>query len=405
MTESVLRKLIIGLAALGLFGLNFSFIARSAVQTQTCIVDIGSNIQRIDGFGFSTAWCPAITTAQAALLFGTGSGQLGFSILRCRIDPNRNWSTEKANASIAHSMGVTVMGTEWTPPASMKTNNSLICGDLLASQYASYANYLNQAATTIGLDYVSFQNEPDFCPNPGYESSNPTPTEVATWCANNAPAVGKPIIAPEAVNFSDSYTNAILNNTQAANNVTIIGGHFYGGGNSVHQNALNHNKHVWETEHFINGTDLGTAMTVAKEVSDAMNNQFSAYLWWWIMPNNAASFINGTTVDLRGYVLGQWAHWVRPGKVRCASTYNPQPNVFVTAFHNNGLVIVALNMSTSSLRQTFTIQHAPTLSTATPFQTGGSSNRKLTQLSAVKVSNNSFSFTMGGQTVTTFVLQ
>src|SRR5215831_7162252 len=137
MNESVLRKLIFGAATLALFGVSFSFIAQSAVQSQTCFVDIGNNIQRIDGFGFSTAWCPALSSAQGDLLFGTSSGQLGFSLLRCRIDPNRSWSTETANASVAHARGAKVMGTAWTPPAAMKNNNSTVCGDLLTSQYSA----------------------------------------------------------------------------------------------------------------------------------------------------------------------------------------------------------------------------------------------------------------------------
>jgi glucuronoarabinoxylan endo-1,4-beta-xylanase len=373
-------------------------------QAGMCFINVTSNQQTIDGFGFSTAWCPAFSSGQTNVLFGTGSGQLGFSLLRIRIDPGgqANWGTEQGHASAAHAMGVKVLGTPWTPPASMKNNNSTICGDLLSSHYGDFANYLKQAAGFIGLDYVSFQNEPDFCPNPGYDSSNPTSTEVANWLASNAPTVGKPIVAPETVNFSDTYTNAIVNNTAAKNNTTFIAGHFYGGGNSVHQNALNAGKHVWETEHFINGTDLGTAMTVAKEVSDAMNNQFSAYFWWWIMPNHAESFIEGTTVDNRGYVLGQFAHWVRPGKIRCSTTYNPQANVFVTAYHNNGLVIVVLNTGSSTVTQNFTIQNASGITTLTPFQTGGPSNRHMTQLSAVTVTNNQFSFSLPPQTVTTF---
>src|ERR1043165_2351391 len=49
-------------------------------QAQTAIINVGSNLQSIDGFGFSTAWCPAITSAQGSVLFGTGAGQLGFSL-------------------------------------------------------------------------------------------------------------------------------------------------------------------------------------------------------------------------------------------------------------------------------------------------------------------------------------
>ena len=385
--------------AAGFIALVMLTLSTSA-QAQTAFINVTANQQVIDGFGFSTAWTPVMSSAQGNILFGTGSGQLGFSLMRSRIDPNRNWANETANASIAHSHGAKVLGTAWTPPASMKNNNNVICGDLLASQYSAYANHLNQAATAIGLDFVSFQNEPDFCPNPGYESSNPTPTEIETWVANNAPTVGKPIVVPEAVNFNNSYSDPTLNNSTAASHVTYIAGHFYGGGNTVHQNALNHGKHVWETEHYINGTDIGTAMTVAKEVSDAMNNQFSAYFWWWIMPNDPASFIEGTTVDLRGYVLGQFAHWVRPGKNRCTATYNPQANIFVTAYHNGGIVIVALNMGGSTVNQTFTIQNASGVTSMTPIQT--SSSRHLAQLSAVSVTNNTFTYALPPQSVTTF---
>ena len=372
----------------------------AAASAQTATINIAANQQTIDGFGFSTAWCPAITSAQGNVLFGTGSGELGFSLLRSRIDPNENWANEPTNASIAHSHGAKVLGTPWTPPASMKTNGSLICGDLQTSDYGSYATHLSHAVSGIGLDFVSFQNEPDWCPNPGYESSNPTPTEILNWVLNDAPSVGKPIVVSESLGFNDSYTDPILNNSTAASHVTYIAGHFYGNGNYVHQNALNHGKHVWETEHYINGTDIGTAMTVAKEVSDAMNNRFSAYFWWWIMPNDPASFINGTTVDLRGYMLGQFAHWVRPGKNRVTATYNAQSNIYVTAYHNGGIVIVALNMGTSTVNQTFVIQNASGVTSMTPIQT--SSSRKLSQLSAVTVTNNTFTYSLPGQSVTTF---
>jgi glucuronoarabinoxylan endo-1,4-beta-xylanase len=370
------------------------------LKAGTCTINVTANSQVIDGFGFSTAWSGVMSSAQADLLFGTGSGQLGFSLLRCRIDPNRSWANETANASAAHARGAKVMGTPWTPPANMKNNNSLICGDLLSSQYGNFANHLRDAANTIVLDWVSMQNEPNFCPNPGYESCLPTASEMTTWCANNAPTVGKPIIVAETVQFNDPVTDTILNNSTAASHVSIIAGHFYGGGNSVHQNALNHGKHVWETEHFINGTDIGTAMTVAKEISDAMNNQFSAYFWWWISQGDPASFINGTTVDKRGWAMGQFARFVRPGKNRCSSTYNPTSNIFVTAYHNSGIVVVALNTGGSSVSQTFTFQNASGITTLLVHRTSSSQN--MASIANATVSNNSFTYTLPAQSITTF---
>src|SRR5581483_4682229 len=106
------------------------FTLSLSAHAQTATINIASNLQTIDGFGFSTAWTPAMTSAQGNTLFGTSSGQLGFSLLRVRIDPNESWGNEPSNAATAHSHGAKVLGTPWTPPASEKTNNSTICGDL-----------------------------------------------------------------------------------------------------------------------------------------------------------------------------------------------------------------------------------------------------------------------------------
>ena len=101
--------------------------------------------------------------------------------------------------------------------------------------------------------------------------------------------------------------------------------------------------------------------------------------------------------------MGQFAHWIRPGKLRCATTYNPHSNIYVTAYHNNGLVIVALNTGGSAVNQTFTIQNASGVTSVTPFQTGGLNNEHMARLSTVSVSNNTFTYSLPAQSITTFV--
>jgi glucuronoarabinoxylan endo-1,4-beta-xylanase len=239
-------------------------IATAALTSHagTCTINLTANQQTIDGFGFASVFAPVMTSAQGNTFFGTSSGQLGFSLLRVQIDPNKNWATDTSNASIAHSHGAKVLGTPWSPPPAMKDNNNIVGGHLLTSQYGAYATYLNSAAPSIGLDWVSMQNEPDA--NVTYVSCFWNGSQMETWCQNNAPAVGKPIVMPESESFNDSYSDPTLNNGTAVNNITIVAGHLYGGGLSVHQNALNHGKHVWMTEHYYNGTDIGTCMTIAK---------------------------------------------------------------------------------------------------------------------------------------------
>ena len=80
---------------------------------QTATVSFSTTSQTIRGYGGAESWMPQFTTAQANALFGTGSGELGLSILRVRIDPSSttggsNWATELANAQMAHTLGATV---------------------------------------------------------------------------------------------------------------------------------------------------------------------------------------------------------------------------------------------------------------------------------------------------------
>lgn len=370
---------------------------------QSCTVDLGTDEQTIDGFGFCTTWSPVMTSDQAQVLFGTADGQLGFTLLRVYIDETGDFSSDAANAVIAHAYGATVLGTAWTPPPAMKTSNSSVGGSLLPSQYAAYAAYLAGAAQAIGLDLVSFQNEPDILVT--YQSCTWTPQQMETFMDNNAAAVGRPIVMPESYHFDDSYSDPTLDDSAGVNQIAYVAGHLYGGGNIVHANALNHGKHVWMTEHYNTGQDLPSAMIDAKEVSDCMNNQFSAYIWWhaYHAALTDLDLLNGSAPLMNGYAIGQFSRWIRPGYVRCATTYNPQGSVYVTAYHHNlGLVIVALNTGNAPVTQTFALENG-TATSLIPYQTGGPYGRQMNRLDPVSVSAGSFTFTLDPNTVTTFV--
>ena len=131
--------------------------------------------------------------------------------------------------------------------------------------------------------------------------------------------------------------------------IAVVGGHIYGGGLYTHQNAINKGKKVWQTEHFWTGTAIGTCCSIAKEMNDCMNSRMNAYYWWWMKEGDGATFMSGSTPLKNGYTMGQFARWVRPGKVRIATTYNPSSNIYVTAYRNNGIVIVAVNTGGSAV--------------------------------------------------------
>jgi glucuronoarabinoxylan endo-1,4-beta-xylanase len=103
-------------------------------------------------------------------------------------------------------------------------------------------------------------------------------------------------------------------------------------------------------------------------------------------------------------VLAQYSKFVRPGYYRIDATRAPQTGISVSSYQNTdggNLVIIATNYTGSSVSQTFNITNAPTFSTLTPTITSASQN--LAQLSNVPVSNNSFTYTLPAQSITTFL--
>ena len=73
---------------------------------------------------------------------------------------------------------------------------------------------------------------------------------------------------------------------------------------------------------------------------------------------------------------------------------------FTVTYPKNGKVIVALNLGESTFNQTFPVQNGAGVTSMTPVQ--ASSTRPLAQLSAVPVANNTFTYELPPQSVTTF---
>jgi glucuronoarabinoxylan endo-1,4-beta-xylanase len=394
------------LAALGFVAVAGLVVSQTSLLAQTCAINTSSTYQTMDGFGASSAFADPVsmTSAQAATLFGRNNGQIGLSLWRIRIDPNEDWSTETTNAAFAHQWGARVLGTPWTPPASMKSNTNTIGGTLNTSEYAAYASYLNLAAKSIGLDYVSMQNEPDA--NVSYESCFWTGTNMENWCASNAPAVGRPIVMPESESFDYSFSDPTLDNSTAANNVTIVAGHIYGGFplSGPYTNALEHGKHIWMTEHYNEPTtNLETAVYTAWEISQCMNEQMSAYIWWRAYHPALAidDLINGTTPIVTGYMVAQFASFIRPGYVMVGATFNPSPGVFVTAYTGGGtLVVVAVNTNSLPVTQGFSISG---MSVPLMIPTVTSSNLSMAQVTGIPVKSGIFDATLPALSTATFV--
>ncbi len=365
-----------------------------------------STQQIIRGFGAANivSWRPDMTAGEIQTAFGTGSGQLGFTIMRLRISPD---STEFAvnipSAKAAHSMGVTIIATPWTPPAWMKSTNNVVRGVLDTNLYAAYAAHLRSFADTmssngIPIYAISVQNEPDA--NVSYESCYWTADNFVRFMKNNAASVGVPVFMPESKNSNHTLSDPALSDAGAAENISFIGGHLYGTSPSRYPLATSLGKEVWMTEYLDLDTTWAANLGSAKSINDCMISQMSAYVWWYIVRYYGPIDENGV-VTKRGYVMSQFARFVRPGFYRVSATVNPQSNVYLTAYKKGPqIVIVALNTGSSLVDQKFYIRNSTVVSFVTYVTSAG---KNCSQESSVAVSGGTFTATLDPSSVTTLV--
>lgn len=384
------------------------FAANTCVKAAAVSVDFSKSHQTIDGFGGCSAWSGAYTDAMVNGLYGNGPTQVGFTILRLRIDPKSTaWADEKSNATKVKAKGATVFATPWAYPASLTTNNATIKGYINPAKFADVAAHLKSFWTYCGeknVDIMSIENEPDYAQSITYEGCTWTGQNFLDFCKTYAPQVGKPIMLPESFAFSYALSDPTLGDATAAANIKYIGAHLYGSGPKKYTKALDLGKHVWETEHYLSNDDAGTCMKFAKELFDCMNCDFSAYVWWWMTYDSKSGGKDGLWVNdapnHRAWVLGQFSKWVRPGFIRVDATYSPQTGVNVVAFKGDSNVVVAMNSSNSSQSLTFTYTNA-TVTSVTKYTSSQSKNGK--NDGVIDATNNSFTTTLDAQSVTTFV--
>jgi glucuronoarabinoxylan endo-1,4-beta-xylanase len=374
--------------------------------TNAAVIDLNSTQQVIRGFGAANIvpWRPDMTSDEVTTAFGTGTGQIGFSILRLRVPYDQSeFSLNVPTAQAATSMGVTLIASPWTPPSWMKTNNNIVGGRLDDTSYASYAAHLKSFADYMAnngapLYAISVQNEPDVTVS--YESCDWNASEMVKFTKENAPSVGVRIFLPESASFEHTISDAVLNDPAAAANVSFIGGHIYGGGLESYPLAASKGKELWMTEYLDLDTSWTANIGTGKEINDCMNAGMSAYIWWYIVRFYGPILEDGT-ISKRGYVMSQYARFIRPGFFKISATANPQAGVYVTAYKNGSkIVIVALNMSSSSISQTFIILSG-TATAFTPYVT--SSTKNCVQGSDIAMSSGGFAATLEPSSVTTFI--
>ncbi|TCC88212.1 glucosylceramidase [Pedobacter frigiditerrae] len=399
--------------------LNFSNTNNS---NTTIEVDANQVYQTIDGFGYTLTGGSATlmnslgATEKDALikeLFSTEEGAIGVSYLRVSIGasdlsanvftynerPAGQTDVNQDNFSIAAEMtdlvpilkkilainpNIKILGSPWTAPTWMKTNNAYKGGSLKPEYYQSYAKYFVKyiqamKAQGITIDAITIQNEPLHPGNtPSMYMEAPDQAifiKSALGPAFQAAGLSTKIIVYDHNADKPEYPMAILADPAANQYVDGSAFHLYGGNISALTTVHNAypNKNVYFTEQWVGGPgnfaeDL--KWHVSTLIVGATRNWSRNVLEWNLAADanynphtpdggcttclGAITIAPTVTRNVAYYVIAHASKFVRPGSARIGSTLNSTlANVaFKTPDGKKALIV----MNTSSTDQTFNIK-------------------------------------------------
>jgi glucosylceramidase len=417
-----------------------TFNAGSGSGGQTITINPSTTYQTMAGFGASftdsSAWLVFNSPQRNAImtqLFSPTSGA-GIDFLRQPIgasDYSRStfsyddtagdtslshFSTSHDNAYILPLLqqakqinpATTFMATPWSPPAWMKSSNSMVGGVLTSGNRTAYANYLVKfiqayAAAGIPISLITPQNEPDNDPGNYPGMKWPSADEATFINSYLGPAIQNAGLSTKILGYDHNwddpgYPTTVL--SSAGNYTAGTAWHCYSDANGVTAQTQVHNQFpnkdtyftecsgtksandadtfgdtlMWQTEHLMINTTRNWAKSVVT--------------WNMALDQNGGPSMNCTnctgvvtvngsnvTYNAELYMLGQASKFVKPGAVRIDSN----------SFGSGGLEDVAFKNPDGS--------HALLVQNA-----GGGNN-------TFNVSENgqSFTYTLPGRSVATFV--
>ena len=371
----------------------------SMASASTVNVDLGEEHQVIRGFGgmVHNQWQGGggLSEADAKIAFGTGDGTLGLNTLRIPVYASSNdFNKEVQAAKYAKKYAgddFILYATPWTSPYAGANQH------MASSNYQKYVDHLNgfndyMKNQGVPLYAISISNEPDWC----HEWACWTADEIYNFTKGYADKMrknGAKVISTESFAYQKSLYDKVLNDASALKNWDILGAHFYASeantGDNFFQYPLADQKNVerWMTEHYtesdgsgnywrvvmrtgdqanVNKLDTVRAMDVGYEIHRAMVvGNFNQYTWWYIrrcyglimekdfgnklqIPQNEIG-----KISKRGYVLSQFARFVRPGAVRVGATAKPESNLFASAYksaNGDSVIVVLVNRDYGSAK-------------------------------------------------------
>jgi glucuronoarabinoxylan endo-1,4-beta-xylanase len=394
-------------------------------EPESAEIDLGVTLQRISGFGASTAWtAPNLGDELSDELFSAELG-IGLSLVRLRIHPEGDTS-EVETAKKAVARGARVWASPWSPPGMWKTNGSATNGgSLLPEHYDDWADRLAAFAETmeqrgLPLSMLSAQNEPNWTAE--WETCRWTPSEFLTFIRDHlGPALAArglttPVLAPETIDWGsvEEYADQLLGDPDARDLVGAIATHGYGGSPFPYVDLATHDKEFWVTELDDGSDGVDRTMLSGLRVAGLIHEHLtvagvSAWHYWWIAPRGDlpvttnAALIDAEGLTRRAHVLGNWSKFVRPGYYRVHATAQPQRGIRMTAFRDpesTKLVVVVSNHLFDDKEQSFSIAGGGA-GQLSRFVT--TDDAPLAESDPISLSDGSFTATLPALSVTTLV--
>lgn len=383
-------------------------------------MDTTKTYQTIDGFGFSLTDGSAQlidglpTSMQEDLLqelFGKGENDIGVSYLRVSIGAS-DLSAEvytyddmpagQTDVDLDHfdlrkdmskvipvlkkilaiNPNLKIMGSPWTPPVWMKSNENSIGGSLLPQYYSVYAQYFVKyiqamKAEGINIDAITPQNEPL------YGGNNPSmlmsATEQADFIKNHlGPAFENAGIETKIVIYDHNadrpdYPLTVLDDADARKYIDGSAFHLYGGDisalSTVH--AAYPDKNLYFTEQYTSSTSsfAGDLRWHLKNIIIGSTRNWSRVALEWNLasdPNfsihtqggctvckGGITIISGYTRNVGYYIIAHASKFVVPGSVRVFSDI--PGSLYNVAFVRPDGKKVLIVINDNDQRQTFNI--------------------------------------------------
>lgn len=406
------------------------FPQKETKAADVVVIDTTTEYQTIRGFGGINhpEWTGQdMTESQRKTAFGNDADEMGLTILRVFVNPDKNqWNKAVPTAKYASENGVTVFASPWEPPSNLAesggSNGKL---HIPKSNYGAYAQHLNDFGTYMksnGVDLysISVQNEPDYASEWTYWSTDETVDFIANY---GDKITSTRLMSPESFQYAPlnaswvkdggkKFYQKIMANSKAFANCDVFGTHMYGTTRDWmdYPELENCGKEIWMTEVYVPNSDADSAnrWPEALQVSENIHNalvigNMSVYTWWYIRRSYGLMDENGA-ITKRGYNMAQYSKFVRPGDIRIEATEQPAKNVFVSAYKNddNQVTIVAVNKSTEGYAQLFSIGSGENIVNVDRYRTSVNENIALTK--NLEYTGGSFYAQLPAESVSTFVV-